>query len=135
MRLARDLVNQPGGTLTPTAFAGRAEELADLKGFDVEVLDRAAIEDEKLGGLLGVNRGSTEEPRFVKLSWDPPGKVRGTVALVGKGITFDSGGLSLKTERLDDRHEGRHGRRRRRAGHVLGARRRAARCGCAATCR
>ena len=97
VRLARDLVNQPGGTLTPTALATRAEELADLKGFDIEVLDRAAIEDEKLGGLLGVNRGSTEEPRFVKLTWDPPGKVRGTVALVGKGITFDSGGLSLKT--------------------------------------
>ena len=96
VRLARDLVNQPGGTLTPSAFATRAEELADLKGFDVEVLDRAAIEDEKLGGLLGVNRGSTEEPRFVKLTWEPPGKVRGTVALVGKGITFDSGGLSLK---------------------------------------
>ena len=97
VRLARDLVNQPGGTLTPTALATRAEELADLKGFDIEVLDRAAIEDEKLGGLLGVNRGSIEEPRFVKLTWDPPGKVRGTVALVGKGITFDSGGLSLKT--------------------------------------
>ena len=97
VRLARDLVNQPGGTLTPTAFATRAEELADLKGFDIEVLDRDAIEDEKLGGLLGVNRGSTEDPRFVKLAWDPPGKARGTVALVGKGITFDSGGLSLKT--------------------------------------
>ena len=97
VRVARDLVNQPGGTLTPTAFAARAQDLADLKGFDIEVLDRAAIEDEKLGGLLGVNRGSTEEPRFVKLSWEPGGTPRGTVALVGKGITFDSGGLSLKT--------------------------------------
>jgi leucyl aminopeptidase len=97
VRIARDLVNQPGGTLTPTAFATRAEELADLRGFGVEVLDRDDIEDEKLGGLLGVNRGSEEEPRFVKLSWDPGGKARGTVALVGKGITFDSGGLSLKT--------------------------------------
>jgi leucyl aminopeptidase len=96
VRLARDLVNQPGGSLTPSALATRAEELADLKGFDIEVLDRDAIEDEKLGGLLGVNRGSTEEPRFVKLTWEPAGKVRGTVALVGKGITFDSGGLSLK---------------------------------------
>ena len=96
VRLARDLVNQPGGTLTPSALATRAEELADLKGFDVQVLDRAAIEDEKLGGLLGVNRGSTEHPRFVKLTWEPPGKIKGTVALVGKGITFDSGGLSLK---------------------------------------
>jgi leucyl aminopeptidase len=97
VRVARDLVNQPGGTLTPTAFATRAEELADLKGFDVEVLDKDAIEEQELGGLLGVNRGSREEPRFVKLSWEPEGKVRGTVALVGKGITFDSGGLSLKT--------------------------------------
>ena len=96
VRVARDLVNQPGGTLTPTAFAARAEELADLKGFDIEVLDRAAIEEHELGGLLGVNRGSTEEPRFLKLSWEPGGKPRGTVALVGKGITFDSGGLSLK---------------------------------------
>jgi leucyl aminopeptidase len=97
VRVARDLVNQPGGSLTPSALATRAEDLAELTGFDVEVLDRAAIEDEKLGGLLGVNRGSTEEPRFVKLSWQPAGESRGTVALVGKGITFDSGGLSLKT--------------------------------------
>jgi leucyl aminopeptidase len=97
VRVARDLVNQPGGTLTPSAFASRAEELADLKGFDVEVLDKSAIEAEEMGGLLGVNRGSTEEPRFVKLSWRPAGSSRGTVALVGKGITFDSGGLSLKT--------------------------------------
>ena len=97
--LARDLVNQPGGSLTPTAFATRAEELAALRHFDIEVLDLDAITDEKLGGLLGVNRGSSEEPRFVRLAWDPPAgtKSRGTVALVGKGITFDSGGLSLKT--------------------------------------
>jgi leucyl aminopeptidase len=96
VRIARDLVNQPGGMLTPVAFAARAEELADLRGFRVEVLDREDIEAEKLGGLLGVNRGSEEEPRFLKLSWQPAGKARGTVALVGKGITFDSGGLSLK---------------------------------------
>jgi leucyl aminopeptidase len=97
VRVARDLVNQPGGTLTPTAFATRAEELSDLKGFDIEVLDKDAIEEQELGGLLGVNRGSREEPRFLKLTWEPEGKARGTVALVGKGITFDSGGLSLKT--------------------------------------
>jgi len=94
--LARDLVNQPGGTLTPAAFAARAEELAASAGFSVEVLDKSAIEDQKLGGLLGVNRGSDQEPRFVRLAWEPE-RPRGTVALVGKGITFDSGGLSLKT--------------------------------------
>jgi leucyl aminopeptidase len=94
--LTRDLVNQPGGSLTPAAFAARAEALAEAGGFTIEVLDRAAIEDNKLGGLLGVNRGSTEEPRFVKLAWEPE-RPRATVALVGKGITFDSGGLSLKS--------------------------------------
>ena len=93
--IARDLVNEPGGTLTPSAFAARAEELAASGGFSAEVLDRAAIEDYKLGGLLGVNRGSDEEPRFVKLAWEAE-RPRATVALVGKGITFDSGGLSLK---------------------------------------
>ena len=93
--LARDLVNEPGGELTPTAFADRAAELARGGGFTVEVLDRAAIEGEKMGGLLGVNRGSDEEPRFVRLAYEPA-EARGTVALVGKGITFDSGGLSLK---------------------------------------
>ena len=93
--LARDLVNQPGGTLTPRAFARRALRLAEAGGFTAEVLDRKAISREKLGGLLGVNRGSEEPPRFVTLSWEPE-RPRGTVALVGKGITFDSGGLSLK---------------------------------------
>jgi len=96
--LARDLVNQPGGSLTPIAFAVRAEELAAAGGFTAEVLDRDAIEDLELGGLLGVNRGSDEEPRFVKLAWEPNDRrPRATVALVGKGITFDSGGLSLKS--------------------------------------
>jgi leucyl aminopeptidase len=99
--LARDLVNIPGGTLTPRVFADRATELAAGGGFTAEVLDRDAIVREKLGGLLGVNRGSTEEPRFVKLAWEPgtngSGGPAGTVALVGKGITFDSGGLSLKS--------------------------------------
>jgi leucyl aminopeptidase len=94
--LARDLVNEPGGELTPTAFADRAVELGRSGGFTVEVLDGQAIEGEKMGGLLGVNRGSEEGPRFVKLAYEPESP-RGTVALVGKGITFDSGGLSLKT--------------------------------------
>jgi leucyl aminopeptidase len=94
--LARDLVNEPGGELTPTAFADKAVELARSGRFTAEVLDRQAIEGEKMGGLLGVNRGSEEEPRFVKLAYEPESP-RATIALVGKGITFDSGGLSLKT--------------------------------------
>ncbi len=93
--LARDLVNTPGGDLTPRAFADVAKKSADQFGLGCEVLDKKAITREKLGGLLGVNRGSSQEPRLVKLTFEPD-KPRGHVALVGKGVTFDSGGLSIK---------------------------------------
>ncbi|MBX3314185.1 MAG: leucyl aminopeptidase [Actinobacteria bacterium] len=95
--LVRDLVNTPGGDLTPTAFAQQAEELATEHGLEIEVLDRAAIVAEGLGGLAGVARGSTQEPRLVKLTHRPEGRPKARVALVGKGITFDAGGLSIKT--------------------------------------
>lgn len=95
MCLARDLVNEPGGTLTPTVAAGRITDAATTAGMAVTVLDRAAIEEERLGGLLAVNQGSAEEPRFVRLEHRPEGAT-GHVAIVGKGITFDSGGLSIK---------------------------------------
>ncbi|QXC61355.1 leucyl aminopeptidase [Aquihabitans sp. G128] len=95
--LVRDLVNTPGGDLTPTAFAEQAIEVADEAGIEIEVLDLAAITEAGLGGLLGVARGSAQEPRFVKLSYVPEGRPRGKVALVGKGVTFDSGGLSIKS--------------------------------------
>ena len=94
--LARDLVNRPGGTLTPAAFADEARRIARREGLAIKVLGRSQIERMRLGGLLGVNRGSTHEPRFVEISYDPPSP-KGTLALVGKGITFDSGGLSIKT--------------------------------------
>ena len=92
---ARDLVNEPGGTLTPNELAKRAVAAGKAAGFAVTVWDEKEIRKEKLGGLLGVNRGSTLAPRFLLLSYEPA-KPTGTVALVGKGITFDSGGLSLK---------------------------------------
>ena len=94
--LARDLVNTPGGDLTPKAFAEVAEGVATEHGLGCEVLDKKAIVREKLGGLLGVNRGSSQEPRLVKLTHEPD-RSRGHVALVGKGVTFDAGGLSIKT--------------------------------------
>lgn len=97
MVLVRDLVNTPGGDLTPEAFADRAVEVAEAAGLEVEVLDLAAIRKAELGGLLGVARGSSQPPRFVTISHRPEGRARGKVALVGKGITFDSGGLSIKT--------------------------------------
>jgi leucyl aminopeptidase len=93
---ARDLVNEPGGVLTPPVFAERAEALVSTSGVTVEVLDKAAIEEAGLGGLLGVNRGSLHEPRLVRMTHDPEGATA-HVVLVGKGITFDAGGLSIKT--------------------------------------
>jgi leucyl aminopeptidase len=99
---ARDLVNEPGGTLTPSVFAERAVNLGQEHGFAVRVRDERAIKRARLGGLLGVNRGSAEPARFLELSWAPT-RPRATVALVGKGVTFDSGGLSLKsTESMKD---------------------------------
>ena len=94
--VTRDLVNEPGGSLTAPAFAKRIAALGKAHGFEVTVLDEKAIKAAGMGGLLGVNRGSEQPPRFVELRWVPEGKPRGVVALVGKGITFDSGGLSIK---------------------------------------
>jgi leucyl aminopeptidase len=97
--LARDLVNEPGGALTPTAFADRAVTVAAAGGLACEVWGRDRIGQERLGGLLGVSRGSAEPPRLVRLTYAPP-RPAATVAMVGKGVTFDSGGLSLKPGNL-----------------------------------
>lgn len=94
--LARDLVNTPGGHLTPAALAEAAIEIAEREDLKVTVLGPQDIAAAGLGGLLGVNRGSVQEPRFVELCYEPE-RPRGTLAVVGKGITFDSGGLSLKS--------------------------------------
>ncbi len=96
---ARDLVNEPGGTLTAPEFADRAASAARAAGVKAKVLDEAGIRKARLGGLLGVNRGSVQPPRFIELSYDPPKATASTptLALIGKGITFDSGGLDLKT--------------------------------------
>lgn len=95
--LARDLTNQPGGELTPEAFAARAKVAGEAAGLTVTVWDQRKIVREKLGGVIAVNQGSTHPARFVLLRYRPSGRAKGHVALVGKGITFDSGGLSLKT--------------------------------------
>ena len=95
--LARDLVNEPGGTLTAPEFADRAATVGLDCGLSVKVWDEDAITEGGLGGLLGVNRGSTLPPRLLELTYDPAGPKQGTLALVGKGIVFDAGGLSIKT--------------------------------------
>nr|MDQ6928262.1 leucyl aminopeptidase [Actinomycetota bacterium] len=94
--MARDLVNEPAGAMTPARLADVASELAARDGLDLTVWDETQITNERLGGLLGVAAGSEEPPRLIELVYDPPG-ARSTVALVGKGITFDSGGLSIKS--------------------------------------
>ncbi len=95
--LARGLGNEPGNALTPTIFAERAREIAVGGGATAEILDEARIEALGMGMLLGVARGSSEPPRLMVFRHEPPGLKPGpTLALVGKGITFDTGGISLK---------------------------------------
>jgi leucyl aminopeptidase len=93
---ARDWVNRPPRDMTPTELARVATEAAAETGVTVDVWDVPRITSERLGGLLGVAAGSAEPPRLLRLVHEPRA-ASNTVALVGKGITFDSGGLSLKT--------------------------------------
>jgi len=93
--VTRDLVNEAPRELYPATFADRASELAALDNVEVEVLAEAELTEGGFGGILGVGQGSTRGPRLVKISYTPSGAAK-HLALVGKGITFDSGGLSLK---------------------------------------
>jgi leucyl aminopeptidase len=95
VNLVRDLVNTSPVDLPPAALAAEAERVAGAAGVAVEVLDEAALAAGGYGGLVGVGMGSTRPPRLVRLSYTHPEATK-TVAFVGKGITFDSGGLSLK---------------------------------------
>jgi leucyl aminopeptidase len=93
--LVRDLVNTGPSDLFPATFAAEAERVAAACGLDVEVLDEHQLAEGGYGGILGVGQGSVHPPRLVRLAYTHPDATR-TLALVGKGITFDSGGLSLK---------------------------------------
>lgn len=95
VNLARDLVNTPSNFLYPESYAAVMGEVASAAGLDIEVLDDKALEDQGFGGILSVGRGSARTPRLVHLTWAPSGATK-KVALVGKGITFDTGGISLK---------------------------------------
>jgi leucyl aminopeptidase len=106
--LARELANEPGNTLTPREFAKRAASLAGEAGAAVEILDERQIEALGMGLLLGVARGSSEPPRVVVMQHHPPHALPNSpvLGLVGKGITFDTGGISIKPaegmERMKD---------------------------------
>lgn len=93
--LARDLGNEPPLVCTPTRLAEVAGEIAKRGGFDLTVLDVPQMEELGMGGLLGVTRGSAVPPKFIVLEHGKKGQGK-TIALVGKGITFDSGGISIK---------------------------------------
>jgi leucyl aminopeptidase len=95
--LARDLSNQPPNHLTPTILADKAQEIADTTGLKCEIFEPTQLKEQGFGALIGVAQGSVEEPRFIILEHRPAGDGKETVVFVGKGITFDSGGLSLKS--------------------------------------
>lgn len=94
--LARDLGNAPPNYLTATVFGQVAEDLGASAGLDVTVWDKEDIRREKLGGVLSVNAGSAKAPRVIRLKYVPPGSPTGSLALVGKGVMYDSGGIGLK---------------------------------------
>jgi leucyl aminopeptidase len=93
---ARDLVNEPAGAKSPEEVANLAKEVARRSGLKVKVLAGEQLVRERMGGVIGVGQGSERLPRFVRLEYAPAG-ARQTVAFVGKGVVFDSGGLSIKT--------------------------------------
>ena len=91
---ARSIQVLPGNICTPAYLANEARQLAQRHGFEVTILDKAAITKEKMGALLSVAQGSAEEPRFIALEYN--GSDGPPVVLVGKGVTFDTGGISIK---------------------------------------
>ena len=105
--IARDLCNEPSNVLTPSVFAERAVQISRDAGLSVEILDEDEIARLRMGLLLGVSRGSAEPPRVIVMTHEPPGAPSSPVlGLVGKGITFDTGGISIKPaegmERMKD---------------------------------
>lgn len=95
--IARDFVNTPPSHLFPAEFAKRAKTLATTEGIEVEVLDEKELAKAGYGGIIGVGKGSSRPPRLVRLTYrGAKGKKAKKVALVGKGITFDTGGISIK---------------------------------------
>lgn len=100
----RDLANIPGGDMTPSVLADRARALARETGCTVTILDRKGMEKERMGAILGVAKGSSEEPKFIVMTYRGAGTAPPLV-YVGKGVTFDSGGINLKPEQgMKDMH-------------------------------
>ncbi|MDP2953436.1 MAG: M17 family peptidase N-terminal domain-containing protein, partial [Chloroflexota bacterium] len=92
--LARDMINEPGNSMTPTDMAEIAKKVAEDWGLEYEVLERGQMQELGMGALLGVAQGSRQPPKLIRLSYKGGGE--GTLGILGKGITFDSGGISIK---------------------------------------
>ncbi len=93
---ARSLINLPPNLLTAIDLANYAESLAAEYDFEVEILDKAQLEELGMGGILSVNQGSVEEPRLITLKYKATDDFADPIGLVGKGVTYDTGGYSLK---------------------------------------
>ncbi len=103
---ARDMVNEPGNYMTPTRMAEAARQVAKEYGLKAEVYDKEKMKELGMGGLLGVSQGSQQPPKFIILSYQGRQSKEVELGLVGKGITFDSGGISIKpSENMADMKE------------------------------
>ncbi len=103
---ARDMVNQPANLMTPTDLAQKARDVAQVSGLGIEVLERSDMERLGMGGLLGVAQGSAQLPKFIVLTYKGDPSSEKTVGIVGKGLTFDSGGISIKPSANMDEMKG-----------------------------
>ncbi len=101
--LARDMVNEPSNFMTPARIADVARGIAESQGIAVDILGPGDMEKMGMGALLGVARGSAEDPRLIVLSYQGDPDSKGSIGFVGKGVTFDSGGISIKPSK--DMHE------------------------------
>ncbi|WCR53120.1 MAG: Cytosol aminopeptidase [Wolbachia endosymbiont of Ctenocephalides orientis wCori] len=97
--LARSFITEPPNVLYPESYADRIKDELTKLGLEIEVLDKKQMEGKKMGALLGVAQGSSKEPRLVIIKWNGASNEQKPVAFVGKGITFDTGGISLKPSR------------------------------------
>ena len=96
MNGARSLANTPGGEMTPEKLAQNALQIGEKYGVKVKILEEKEIKELGMGGVIGVSKGSVEKPRFIVMEYMKGGRTQKPVVLVGKGVTFDSGGLNLK---------------------------------------
>lgn len=96
VKWARDLVNQPGNFATPSILADEARRMAKANGLKFQALGPADMRSLGMGALMGVAQGSAQEPRFIILEHNPRGEDTPPIVLIGKGLTFDSGGISIK---------------------------------------